>query len=110
MEERKIIGLIEEVEIKGKKLKAKIDTGADRSSIDISLALELGLVHFEGARKYRNALGSKVRRPLVKTTVKIFDKEFETRFSIANRLGLSYKVLIGKDILQQGKFMVDPLR
>ena len=109
MTERKVIGLIEEVEIKGRKVKAKIDTGAERSSIDLLLASEIEVGPIIGTKKYRNSLGKGVKRPLVEAEIILHDTKMTTKFNLADRSGLNFKILIGRDILQQGKFLVDPL-
>lgn len=53
-----IIGLIEPVEIMNTTVLAKIDTGANRSSIDLSLARKLGLTNdLWGISKVKSANG-----------------------------------------------------
>lgn len=110
MEERKVIGLVIDVEVRSKLLKAKIDTGAERSSIDLHLAKELGLGPTKGARRYRNVHAKGIRRPLVESEIIILGKTLKTRFNLADRTGMNYKVLIGNDLLKQGGFLIDPLK
>ncbi len=100
---RKTIGTVEEVEIvsfDGEKLKvkAKIDTGADSSSIDKELAEELGLLNTSNIlyeNYFRSALGRR-KRLVVQGTFYLAGRKIKTRFSVTNRSKLRYKVLIGK--------------
>ena len=101
-----IVGHIEEVEIDGLKVSAKIDTGSDRSSICASLLKELKLKPTGKKVKIKSSLGEYTRE-LYKGKIKIKDKEFITDFTIADRNNLRYKILVGRDILKRG-FYIDP--
>ncbi len=107
--ERKIIGLIERVKINGKEVLAKIDTGAERNSIDIRLAAETGLGPVIGVRKYVNAHGH-TSRALVKGHLVIHGKKIHASFNLFDRKSMKYKVLIGKKTLKQSGFLVDARR
>ena len=107
---RLTIGLIEPVVLENKKTyKAKIDTGADSSSIDMSLAEKLGDVKIVGHRTVKSALG-KHKRPTVNIEIEFQGKKFYERFSLSDRSNLKYKVLIGTDILKREQILVDPCK
>ncbi len=107
-QERLTVALIEPVILEnGSKLYAKIDTGADSSSIDKELAKELGDKKIQSHKIIRSALG-RHRRPTVNISLELQGKKFEERFSLSDRSHLKYKVLIGKDILRKEGFLVDP--
>lgn len=105
---RKTIGAIEEVEVLGHNgkrsiVQAKIDTGADGSSIDRVLAEELGLLESDNILYYdyfRNALGRK-KREIVGVTMVMAGRKLKTQISIADRSRLRTKMLIGRRDLRQ---------
>ncbi|HJX06073.1 MAG TPA: RimK/LysX family protein [Candidatus Nanoarchaeia archaeon] len=105
-----IVGLTEKIVINGesgkKELIARIDTGATKSSIDLTLASELKLGPVIDSRIIRSAHGAKLR-PVVKASVKIRDRSINAKFTLADRNHLRYPVLIGQNILKMG-FLVDP--
>lgn len=99
---RKSIGRYEEVEIVGlngqrEKLMAKIDTGADISSLDINIARELGLMSDDNVlyeSSFYNSLGRK-KRKVVGVTYYISGRKIKTRISVTDRSRMSKKMLIG---------------
>lgn len=105
---RKTVGAYEEVEVLGHNghsatVEAKIDTGADGSSIDRVLAEELGLLDNENILYYdyfRNALGRK-KREIVGVTFVMAGRKIKTQISIADRSRLRTKILIGRRDLKQ---------
>jgi hypothetical protein len=110
---KKIVGLIEPVTINGnngsqKKLNARIDTGAERSSIDARLAVELNLGPIIKRKLISSAQGRMIR-PIMEATIKFARKKIKTEFSIADRSHMRYKVLVGQNILKKG-FLIDPLK
>ncbi len=108
MTQRLTLGLIEDITLEnGLKLKAKVDTGADSSSIDKELAQVLGDKEIISHKIIRSALG-RHRRPTIRVGLTLQDKHFDEKFTLADRSHLTYKVLIGKDILQKEGFLVDP--
>ena len=109
-QKRIIIGLIEPVKLEdGRTYQAKIDTGADSSSIDKDLLDRLG-----GNRKIqshkiiRSALG-RHKRPTIMLEIEFQGKKFEEKFTVSDRSDLKYKLLIGKDILKKEGFLIDPM-
>lgn len=105
---RLVIGLTEEVILEdGSTHMAKIDTGADSSSIDEDLLKKLGEVKVVSHKIVRSALG-RHRRPTVMLKIKFQGIDFKEKFTVSDRGHLTYKILIGQDILKKEKFLVDP--
>ncbi|MDD5178186.1 MAG: RimK/LysX family protein [Candidatus Nanoarchaeia archaeon] len=109
--EKTIVGIIEDVTLIGKNkrqtFKAKIDTGATRSSMDLKIATDLKLELTETVT-IKSAEGSSTRG-IVMAKVIISGRELEAEFTIANRSKMSCPVLIGRNILKEN-FLVDPSR
>lgn len=96
----------------GKKIviDARVDTGAKRSSIDLSFAKELNLLDANNIihkRKYayKSATGRE-SRPVVGLTMRIAGRKIRTGVSVANRAKLSTRLLIGRDDMEG--FLVKP--
>jgi alpha-L-glutamate ligase-like protein len=110
---RKTVGAYEEVEVlghngKSEMIEAKIDTGADGSSIDRILAEELGLLDNENILYYdyfSNANGRK-KREVVGVTFVMAGRKIKTQVSIADRSRLRTKMLIGRRDLKQFAIVV----
>jgi len=102
------IGVFETIELKdgeghNHKIKVKVDTGADRTSIDLTLAEELGLLRPENVLytvKVDNALGMKQQRPVIGVKFNLAGREIESSASVADRSGLKRKMLIGRKDLK----------
>jgi len=75
-------------------LKAKVDTGADRTSIDESLVNELGLELLDEFKQVRSANGM-TKRQLVKVNYVVQNKPISTTASVTDRSHLNYKMIIG---------------
>jgi len=108
-----VVGLTEKVIIKGnngksKELIARVDSGATKSSIDITLASQLELGPVIDSKLIRSVHGTKLR-PVVEVTVVIKGKSVQARFTVADRMQMRYAVLIGQNILRQG-FLIDPTK
>lgn len=107
--QRTVIGLIETVTLEnGKTYKAKIDTGADSSSIDINIAKQFDDKQILAHKYIRSALG-RHKRPVISLGIEIKGKKCIEEFTISDRKNLSFKILIGKDIMQKEEFIIDPL-
>jgi len=100
------IGLIEKVKINGKEILAKIDTGADRCSLDKTLAKEMGLNNIVKTMQVKSSHGKSIR-PVVQASLEIKGKKFKANFNLADRSNLKYPVLIGNSILKKG-FVIKP--
>lgn len=124
-----ILGRYDRVDLPGLGLfdiHAKVDTGAYRSSLHchqvqiVDGMLEFILLdeehpEFTGKklkfaefylRDIKNSSGETERRFVISTTLKIFDEEIITEFSLCNRGSLKFPILIGRKILRN-RFMID---
>jgi len=88
-----------------RKIKARIDTGATQSSIDLNLAKELGYNTHLGQINVVSANGIKTR-PLVEISYELSGKKIKSIFSLADRRNLNYSILIGRNDLEG--FLIDP--
>ncbi len=105
---------------------AKVDTGAYTSSLHCHNArvvdgvLEFILLdeehpEFTGMkfffpefkeRNIKNSFGEVERRFVIITSLKIFNEEITTEFSLSNRGSLKFPILIGRKIVR-GRFLID---
>lgn len=105
---------------------AKIDTGAFTSSLHCHRAevvngnLEFILLdeehpEFTGMkfifkefeeRNIRNSFGEVERRFIIVTSIRIFDEEITTEFSLSNRGSLKFPILLGRKILRD-RYLID---
>ena len=112
---KKVIRLVQRVTVAGpggeESVKAKVDTGADRTTVDGELAAKLGLVPTGSKVTIKaSASGRKVERPLVSANVTLAGKTFNLRVGVADRSQMRYSVIVGRDILRSGDFLIDPSR
>jgi hypothetical protein len=129
---RVVIGRIEFVVLQDihVKLKARIDTGAGVSSVDAKIlevkqtpdgervrfqikdgrggtkTLERDVVDWANIKVM--GTDQKNRRPIVKMDVCLGGKKLEGRINLTDRSQFLYPVLIGRNLLNTGKFLVDP--
>ena len=105
-----VIGLTEKVLVHNstskKAVKAKIDTGATKSSIDTNLAAKLRLGPVIKSKLIKSAHGSKLR-PIIEATIELADKVIKSEFTLADRAHMKYSILIGQNILKHG-YLIDP--
>lgn len=131
---RVILGRVENVVLRdfGVKLKARIDTGAGVSSVHAKI-LEIKKtdkgerVRFEiedgdgGTKKlWRDVVGwanikvmnsdDRSRRPIVRLSICLGGKKLKGRMNLNDRGEFLYPMLIGRNLLNTGKFLVDPSR
>ena len=109
--DRIIIGLTETIEITGpqgemKEVKARIDTGATRSSIDSGLAKGLKLGPVTRTKFVKQAHGGTIR-PIMKVEFQLAGRKLKQEFTIADRSHMKFEVLIGQNALKKG-FLIDP--
>ena len=109
MVDRDIIGLTEKVKIRGKKIIARIDSGARRCSIDRVIAKELNLGPILAEKRYRSAAG-RTKRPVVEEEIKISGVKIKVLINISDRKRMKYRMLIGREALRKGNFLIDPLK
>ncbi len=91
-----------------RQVEAKIDTGAYRSSLDINLADQLGLLDAKNVVGYKvvnNSLGE-TSRPVVRCQITIGSKRVETEIGVIDRQKLRYRAIIGRKDL--AGFLVRP--
>ncbi|MFC1648794.1 RimK/LysX family protein [Nanoarchaeota archaeon] len=110
-EDRIVVGLTEFIIVKSpngneKKVVARIDTGATKSSIDLTLASEMKLGPVVDSKLVKSAHGAKLR-PIIETELTIKGEKIKAMFTLADRAHMKYKVLIGQNVLKNG-FMIDP--
>jgi hypothetical protein len=103
MHEPVSIDVFETVEVvteKGErvKVKTKVDTGAFRTSIDESLAQDLGLLRQDNVlfeKTYRSALGRRTR-PVIGISYYLAGKKIDTTANVTDRSGMKRPMLIGR--------------
>ena len=107
--EDKLLGVIEKITIFGDKKKkvvrAKIDTGAYRTSIDVDLVQELDLDHHHKLVNVRSGSGRQKRRT-VKFNFELKNKKISTIATYTERSHLRFPVIIGRKDIKG--FYVDP--
>ncbi len=100
--------LVKIIGVNGKKIEvsAKIDTGAWRTSIDKTLAEDLGLLEKENvlwSKTFKSTLGTE-KRPVVNLKYFLAGRKIATIASVANRANLRRPIIIGRRDL--GGFLV----
>ena len=103
--ERPTIGYIEEVVVSGTsgstQAPAKSDTGATRTSIDTSLAAEVGAGPIKSMTRVRSGSSSSgTARPVVDLVIGIGGTQHTVTASVGDRSHMDYPLLLGRDILK----------
>ena len=88
-----------------KGLAVKIDTGADRTSIDKKLVEELNFEYLNKTINIKSSHGE-TERPTVKLKFKLRDKEIKAIATVIDRSHLTYPMIIGYTDMKG--FLVDP--
>lgn len=124
-----ILGRSDRIHLPGlglKNIHAKVDTGAYTSSLhcsrveEVNGRLEFVLLdqehpEFTGMtftvdtftqRDIKNSFGVAEKRYIIQTTVKIFDEEIMTEFSLSDRDALRFPILLGRKVLRD-RFLID---
>lgn len=105
-----VLGVIQEVTIKNnnqeRKILAKLDTGAHRTSIDHDLAHELNLYVNTLQRVHVVSASGQNKRPTVSLTFELAGKKITTLASVIDRTHLNYPMIIGTRDLKG--FHIDP--
>jgi hypothetical protein len=112
MPKRPTLGLTESITLIGEKKKtvrARIDTGATKGSIDTHLAKQLNLGPVIKKKHVKSAHGITLRS-IIKVKIEIKRKTLEAEFTLAHRSHMTYPVLIGQNLLKKGNFIIDPLK
>ena len=107
------IGYIEDVVVSGtsgsQSTLAKSDTGATRTSIDTSLAAEIGAGPIKSMTRVRSGSSkSGTARPVVDLVVGIGGTQHTVTASVEDRSHMNYPLLLGRDILKH--YQVDVRR
>ena len=107
----RVLGVIEKItligENKRKTVRAKIDTGAFRTSIDADLVRELDLDHHHETVEVKSGSGRQ-KRKTVNLTFKLKNREITTVASYTDRSHLRFPVIIGRRDMEE--FVVDPAK
>ncbi|MXV63976.1 RimK family alpha-L-glutamate ligase [Natronorubrum sp. JWXQ-INN-674] len=111
--EHAVIGYTEEVVLSGtsgsKTVLAKSDTGATRTSIDTSLAADIGAGPIKSITRIRSGSSKTAKsRPVVDVVVGVGGNQHTVTASVEDRSHMDYPVLLGRDIL--GNYQVDVSR
>ena len=77
-------------------IEAKIDTGADRSSIDIGLAEALEFIPDKKSKRFRSANGVSTRK-LYRVSFCLNEQHQELVASATDRSNMRYPMIIGRD-------------
>ncbi len=126
-EQKMVIGRFESVHVIGQtgpeqKVIAKIDTGADSSSIHCSniriederLLCRIGDQDFVfekySTKQIRSTSGHSTKRYIVNLPVRIGDQQYRMRVSLSDRSSLRFEMLIGRRFLRANNFMVNVSR
>lgn len=106
----KILGVIQQVLLKNngfeKKVLAKLDTGAHRTSIDHSLAHEIGLDVDTSQKVLVVSASGQNKRPTVRLSFELAGKKITTTATVIDRSHMQYPMIIGTQDLKD--FLINP--
>ena len=110
---RPTIGVVEPVLVRGPRgslpVRAKVDTGAERTTLDTRLARRLGLGPVVGHVRIRSAAADVPElRDIVRASIVIAGRAFRVHLAITDRRDMRYRMIVGMDVLRRGRFLVDP--
>jgi RimK family alpha-L-glutamate ligase len=102
---RPVVGYIEDVAVAGTRgsvrVYAKSDTGATRSSIDTSLAAEIGAGPIKSMTRVKSgSVRDGEARPVVDIVVGVGGEQHTVTASVQDRSHMAYPLLLGRDILE----------
>ena len=109
------IGVVETVRVRGPqgslRLRARIDTGASRTSLDTGLARKIGLGPVVGHVRIRSAAADVPEvRDVVPATIVIAGRAFRVKVAVTDRQDMRFRIIVGMDVLRRAGFLVDPRR
>ena len=112
LRDKKVVGLVEPVKIIGHKRTvetlALLDTGATQSSVDMKIAAKAGLGPITSVARIKSQTEPKgyIRRAIVVGKLSLSGITKKVHFTLADRIGMRFPVLVGRDILHND-FIVD---
>jgi len=100
-----VLGYTTRIRVSGRddaeRVVAKSDTGAKRTSVDTGLAGRIGAGPLVGTTRVRSGTGGgSETRPLVDVDLRVNGRWRTVTASVADRAGMSYPVLLGRDVLE----------
>lgn len=110
---RRIIGVIQEVLVRGPggelRVRAKVDTGAVRTTLDTDLARRLGLGPvLRHVRTRAAAAEHPEKRDVVSAEVVIAGDAFTVQVAVTDRQDMKYHMIVGMDVLAKSRFLISP--
>ncbi len=110
---RVIVGVVEPVTVRGPRgdmtVQAKIDTGAERTTLDTELAAEAGLGPVLRRVRIRSAAAEKPEeRDVVRATLVLEGEAFDVAAAVTDRKDMRYRIIVGMDVLARSGFLVNP--
>jgi len=107
---QKVLSILEEVTLTSnsfnENVKAKLDTGAYRTSIDKRLAEKLGITPLS-KKIHISAASGQQERPTVRLNFRLSGKNISTIATVADRSHLTYPMIIGRKDLKG--FLINPV-
>jgi len=108
------LGLYEYVDIVGEtgevSLRAKVDTGADKTSIDKGIAIRVGATLTGETYVTQYPTGVVRERQLIHVTIRVRGVLYDLEAVLDERSNMNFKVVLGKDILTSGPFVIVPFK